>query len=77
MRRGSSGEFLDLRGGKRQLYNEKLHNFYNLQNFIWVVNSREIIWVGHVACMRETGDSYKFHGGNPEGKKPLVRTRRR
>ena len=34
-------------------------------------------WIGHVAHMRERIDIYRILVWNPEGKRPLWRTRRR
>jgi len=34
-------------------------------------------WAGHVACMAEGTGVHRVLVGKPEGKRPLVRTRRR
>jgi hypothetical protein len=34
-------------------------------------------WAGHVAQMGEKGNAYRILVGNPEGKRPLGRSRRR
>jgi hypothetical protein len=36
-------------GGLRELYNEKLHNFYSLPIIIRMIKSRRMIWAWHVA----------------------------
>jgi hypothetical protein len=36
-------------GGWRRLYNKELHNLYTSPNIIWVIKSRKMRWVGHVA----------------------------
>jgi hypothetical protein len=42
-----------------------------------VIKSRRMRWVGHVARMVEGGVVYRVLVGNPEGKRPLGRPRRR
>jgi hypothetical protein len=39
--------------------------------------SRRMRWAGHVAQMGEKRNAYKILVGKPEGKRPLVRPRRR
>jgi len=51
--------------------------FYNLQNIIRVKKSRRIKWVGHVARMGEMRNLYLIFVGEPEGKRPFGRLRRR
>jgi hypothetical protein len=43
----------EMAGGWRILYNEELHNLYASLNIIWMIKSRMMKWVGHVACMGE------------------------
>ena len=50
---------------------------YSSPNNIWVIKSRRMIWVRHVACVGERRGSYSVLIGKPEGKRPLVRTRLR
>jgi hypothetical protein len=38
---------------------------------------RRMIWVGHVACMRERRGMYRVFAGKPEGKRPPGRHRHR
>ena len=42
-----------------------------------MIKSRRKSWVGHVARMDEGRGVYRVLVGNPEGKKPLARPRRR
>ena len=42
-----------------------------------VIKSRRMRWVGHVARMGEERGLYRVLEGKLEGKKPLVRPRRR
>jgi hypothetical protein len=59
----------------RKLQNEELHNLYSSPDIIRQVKSRRMRWAGHVARMGEETKVYKV--GKPEGKRPLVRPRRR
>jgi hypothetical protein len=36
-------------------------------NIIRVMKSRRMRWAGHVECVRERGDVYRFPMGRPEG----------
>jgi len=42
-----------------------------------VIKSRRMGWVGHVARMGVERGVYRFLLGKPEGRRPLVRPRRR
>jgi hypothetical protein len=64
----------EVTGEWRKLHNGELHNFYSSPNIIRMIKSRRIRWAGHVARM---GDAYRILVGNPEGKRPLGRPRRR
>jgi hypothetical protein len=39
----------------RKLHNEDLHDLYSSLNIIWVINSRRMRWVGHVAGKKSIG----------------------
>ena len=67
----------DVTGEWRKLHNEELSDLYSLPNIVRVVKSRRMRWVGHVARMGEGRDMYRVLVGKPEGKRPLVRPRRR
>jgi hypothetical protein len=56
---------------------EELHNLYSSSDIIRQVKSRRMRWAGHVARMGEERKVYKVLVGNPEGKRPLGRPRRR
>jgi hypothetical protein len=45
--------------------------------YCWVIKSRRMRWVGHVACMQEGRGVYRVLVGRPEGKRPLGRPRHR
>jgi hypothetical protein len=64
-------------GGWRKLHNEELHNLYSSPSIIRMIKSRMMGWAGHVARMGEKRNAYRILVGNPEGKRPLGRPRRR
>ena len=41
------------------------------------LKSRPLKWAGHVARMGKSGSAYKVLVGTPEGKRPLLRPKRR
>jgi hypothetical protein len=59
----------------RELHNE-LNDLYSSPN-IWVIKSRRMRCVGHVACMGVRRSVYIVLVGKQEGKKPLGRSRLR
>jgi hypothetical protein len=63
--------------GWRRLHNEELNYLYSSPNIMWVIKSRRMRWVGHVARMGEERGVYRFLVGKLEGKRPLGRPRRR
>jgi hypothetical protein len=67
----------EMAGSWRKLHNENLRNFYALPNIIRVNKSRRMRSVGHVVRMGAVRNDYKMLVGKPEGKRPLVRPRRR
>ena len=58
-------------------HNEELNDLYSLPNIVRVVKSRRMRWAGHVARMGEDRGVHRVLVGNPEGKRPLGRPRRR
>jgi hypothetical protein len=50
---------------------------YALPNIVWVIKSRRMRWVEHVACMGGMRNAYKILGRKPEGKRPVRRPRHR
>jgi hypothetical protein len=61
----------------RKLHNEELHNLYSLPSIIRIIKPRRMRLAGHVARMGEKRNVYRLLVGNPEGKRPLGRPRRR
>jgi hypothetical protein len=64
-------------GGWRKLHNEELHNLYSSPSIIRMIKSRRMIWAGHVAQMEKKRNAYRILVGEPEGKRPVGRPRRR
>jgi hypothetical protein len=64
----------EVTGVWRKLHNEELHNLYSSPSIIRMIKSRRMRWSGHVARMGEKRNALV---GNPEGKRPLGRPRRR
>ena len=64
-------------GEWRKLHNEELNDLYSSPNIVWVIKSRRMRWVRHVACMEEGRGVHKVLVGKPERKRPLGRPRRR
>jgi hypothetical protein len=48
-----------------------------LKNIISINKTKMMIWAGHIARVREKRYEYMVLVGNPEGKRPLGRLRRR
>jgi hypothetical protein len=42
-------------GEWRKLHNEKLNDLYSSLNIVWVIKSRRMGWVGHVAHVGRRG----------------------
>jgi hypothetical protein len=64
-------------GEWRKLHGEELHNLYSSTYTIRQIKSRRMRGAGHVERMVEERKLYKVLVGNPEGKRPLRRTRSR
>ena len=67
----------DVTGEWRKLHNEELRDLYFLPNIVRVVKSRRMRWAEHVARMGEGRGVHRVLVGEPEGKRPLGRPRRR
>jgi hypothetical protein len=52
----------EVAGGWRTLHNEELHNLYASPNVGRVIESRRIVWAGHVARIGEMRIGYNFFG---------------
>jgi len=67
----------EVMGEWRRLYNEELNDLYCSPNIVRVIKLRRMRWAGHVARMGEERGVCRILVGKPEGKRPLVRPRRR
>jgi hypothetical protein len=61
----------EVTGNWRTLHNEELYDLYSSPNIIWVIKSRLIRLVGHVARTKERIGTYRVLLRKPEGKRPL------
>jgi hypothetical protein len=61
----------------RKLCNEEPNDLYSSSNFVQVIKSRRMRWVGQVACMGEGRGVYRVLVGKSEGKRPLGGPRHR
>ena len=61
-------------GEWRKLHNEEHSDLYTLPNIVWVVKSRRMRWVGHVARVGEGRGVHRVLVEKPEGKRPIGET---
>jgi hypothetical protein len=61
----------------RKLHKEEIHHLYPSPSIIRIIKSKRMKWSGHVARMGEQRNVYRLLVGQPEGKRPLGRPRRR
>jgi hypothetical protein len=66
-------------GEWRKLHNEELRDVYSSPSIITrrIIKSMRMRWAGHVERMGDKTKAYRLLVGNPEGKSPLGRPRRR
>jgi hypothetical protein len=50
----------EVTGGWRKLHNEELHSLSSSPDIIRMIKSIRMKWAGHVACMEETRNAYKW-----------------
>ena len=63
----------EVTGEWRKAHNEELHDLYSSPDIFRVMESRRMVWVGHVTRTVERRGVYKDLVGKPEGKRPLGR----
>jgi hypothetical protein len=65
----------EVTGEWRRLHNKELYAVYCSPYIykIWVIKSRRLGWVGHVACMEDRKGAYSILVGRHEGRRPLER----
>jgi hypothetical protein len=51
------------------------YDLYSSPNIVWVIKSRRMRWVGHVACMGDRTGAYRVLVERPEVRRPLGRYR--
>jgi hypothetical protein len=59
------------------LHNEELRDLYSSQSIIRIIKSRRMRWAGHVVRTGEKRNAYRLLVGEPEGRRPVGRPRRR
>jgi hypothetical protein len=64
-------------GERRKIHNEERNDLNCSPNIVRVIKSRRMRWAGHVVRMGEGRGVFRVLVGKPEGKRPLVRSRRR
>ena len=64
----------EVTGEWRKLHKEEFNDLYTL-NIVWVIKSRRMKWVGHVALMGDRRGEYRVLVGKPEKMRPLGRPR--
>ena len=67
----------EVTGEWRRLLNEELNDLYSSPKIVRVIKSRRMRWAGNVARMGDERGMYRVLVGKPEGKRLLVRPRRR
>jgi hypothetical protein len=67
----------EVTGRWKKLHNEVLRNLYPARSKIREFKSRRMRWAGHIERMDPKRNAYSILVGNPEGKRPLGRPRRR
>jgi hypothetical protein len=67
----------EIKGEWRKLHSGELHNLYSSPDIISQMKLRRMRWAGHVARMGEDRRVYKVLVGKTEGKRPLLRPKRR
>ena len=60
-----------------RLHNEELNDLYCSPNIVRVIKWRRMRWAGHVAYIGKERGVYRDLVVKPEGKRPLMRPRRR
>ena len=67
----------EVTGAWSKLNNEELNYLYPSPYIIRVIKSRRMRWEGRVAYIGKKRGAYRILVGKPEGKRPLIRPRRR
>jgi hypothetical protein len=65
----------EVTGEWRRLHNKELHALNSSSNIIRAIKSRRLRWAEHVARMGDSSGAYGVLMDEPEGKRPLKRSR--
>ena len=60
-----------------EVHSEEIHSLCRSHNKARTIKSIRTRWAGHVARMEEYRSAFEFFTGNPTGKRPLGKSRRR
>ena len=58
-------------------HSEKFNDLYSSPHTVWVIKSRSMRQVGHVALIGDSRDAYRVLVGRSEGKRPSGRPKHR
>jgi hypothetical protein len=58
-------------GEWRRLHTKEFYDVYSTPDIIWIIKSRTMRQVGHMAHMAKRRGAYRVLVGKPEGKRPL------
>jgi hypothetical protein len=61
----------------RRLHNKELYALYSSPDIIRVIKLRRLRWAGHIASMGKKRGASRILLGQPNGRRPLGRSRRR
>jgi hypothetical protein len=67
----------EVTGDWRKLHSEELNDLCSSPNIVRIIKLRRIEWAGYVARIRDRRGAYSVLVGEPEGRRPLRRPRRR
>jgi hypothetical protein len=67
----------EVTGGWSKPHNGELHGLYSSPSIIRVIKARRMRWAGHMGHMGEMRGASNILVGRPEGRRPLVRPKRR
>jgi hypothetical protein len=62
-------------GDWKKLHNEELHNSHSSPDIVMMIRSRRMRQAGYVACIGKMRNSYTILVGEPDGKRPLRRSK--
>jgi hypothetical protein len=63
----------DVKGRRRKLHNEQLHDLYSSPSIIRIIKVRRMIWTGHIARMGEKRNAYRLLMGKIPLGRPIFK----